>query len=183
MACQPTPPATDKGSSGKGPAGEETQAAETPAAPSAPTSDAASAEPKKDAEPRAKKGNSPSAKKPLPEPPEPPPIEVSIGSPKYAVGAGPRVGIDEAHHNFHSLKTPRTKPFIDVLTQEGYRVEALSDTFTEEALANFDIVVIVNALHVSNAGEGKWRAPVEACLLYTSPSPRDRTRSRMPSSA
>ena len=26
-------------------------------------------------------------------------------------------------------------------------------------------------------------APVKACLLYTSPSPRDRTRSRMPSSA
>ena len=26
-------------------------------------------------------------------------------------------------------------------------------------------------------------APIEACLLYTSPSPRDRTRSRMPSSA
>ena len=27
------------------------------------------------------------------------------------------------------------------------------------------------------------RALVSACLLYTSPSPRDRTRSRMPSSA
>ena len=26
-------------------------------------------------------------------------------------------------------------------------------------------------------------AKVEGCLLYTSPSPRDRTRSRMPSSA
>ena len=26
-------------------------------------------------------------------------------------------------------------------------------------------------------------ADLEACLLYTSPSPRDRTRSRMPSSA
>ena len=26
-------------------------------------------------------------------------------------------------------------------------------------------------------------ASVQACLLYTSPSPRDRTRSRMPSSA
>ena len=25
--------------------------------------------------------------------------------------------------------------------------------------------------------------PLQACLLYTSPSPRDRTRSRMPSSA
>ena len=29
-----------------------------------------------------------------------------------------------------------------------------------------------------------WRGPmVSSCLLYTSPSPRDRTRSRMPSSA
>ena len=27
------------------------------------------------------------------------------------------------------------------------------------------------------------RAPLGRCLLYTSPSPRDRTRSRMPSSA
>src|SRR5665811_1667210 len=34
--------------------------------------------------------------------------------------------------------------------------------------------------------DGKYRCVVpsiEACLLYTSPSPRDRTRSRMPSSA
>ena len=30
-------------------------------------------------------------------------------------------------------------------------------------------------------GEIKWRQ--SGCLLYTSPSPRDRTRSRMPSSA
>ena len=28
-----------------------------------------------------------------------------------------------------------------------------------------------------------WSALRETCLLYTSPSPRDRTRSRMPSSA
>ena len=27
------------------------------------------------------------------------------------------------------------------------------------------------------------RVPMKGCLLYTSPSPRDRTRSRMPSSA
>ena len=32
-------------------------------------------------------------------------------------------------------------------------------------------------------GELKQRHGEEACLLYTSPSPRDRTRSRMPSSA
>ena len=34
------------------------------------------------------------------------------------------------------------------------------------------------------AGEGpRGGAPVEICLLYTSPSPRDRQKSRMPSSA
>ena len=31
--------------------------------------------------------------------------------------------------------------------------------------------------------EAALQALAEACLLYTSPSPRDRTRSRMPSSA
>ena len=29
----------------------------------------------------------------------------------------------------------------------------------------------------------KYKAKAKGCLLYTSPSPRDRTRSRMPSSA
>ena len=32
-------------------------------------------------------------------------------------------------------------------------------------------------------GEDETEEPPEGCLLYTSPSPRDRTRSRMPSSA
>ena len=33
------------------------------------------------------------------------------------------------------------------------------------------------------AGHGNWPGKIPTCLLYTSPSPRDRTRSRMPSSA
>ena len=33
------------------------------------------------------------------------------------------------------------------------------------------------------AGKIKKQKPLKGCLLYTSPSPRDRTRSRMPSSA
>ena len=35
----------------------------------------------------------------------------------------------------------------------------------------------------SPSGAGLIRGQTSACLLYTSPSPRDRTRSRMPSSA
>ena len=35
----------------------------------------------------------------------------------------------------------------------------------------------------TNPSKAQDLAHLEACLLYTSPSPRDRTRSRMPSSA
>ena len=38
-------------------------------------------------------------------------------------------------------------------------------------------------LDISNFGEKTLEEVYSACLLYTSPSPRDRTRSRMPSSA
>ena len=48
-----------------------------------------------------------------------------------------------------------------------------------------------NIVYLSNLPMGKldttlpsdWNKPPYSCLLYTSPSPRDRTRSRMPSSA
>ena len=38
-------------------------------------------------------------------------------------------------------------------------------------------------LKMSNYKKGDWCDTLDGCLLYTSPSPRDRTRSRMPSSA
>ena len=38
-------------------------------------------------------------------------------------------------------------------------------------------------VHVAKKIVGELRERARACLLYTSPSPRDRTRSRMPSSA
>ena len=51
------------------------------------------------------------------------------------------------------------------------------------------IAVFQSNQRTFNANEGQnriqegARAAYEICLLYTSPSPRDRTRSRMPSSA
>ena len=42
----------------------------------------------------------------------------------------------------------------------------------------------MNSRHLPQESTGKSHAvDLMACLLYTSPSPRDRTRSRMPSSA
>ena len=43
----------------------------------------------------------------------------------------------------------------------------------------------IHLIHGAQSGNG-WQQPDDTgviCLLYTSPSPRDRTRSRMPSSA
>ena len=41
----------------------------------------------------------------------------------------------------------------------------------------------LNANEVADLTEAMSTAGIDICLLYTSPSPRDRTRSRMPSSA
>ena len=47
-----------------------------------------------------------------------------------------------------------------------------------------DVLAAERALRAANADIGAARAArFPSCLLYTSPSPRDRTRSRMPSSA
>ena len=43
-----------------------------------------------------------------------------------------------------------------------------------------DLPEIYTALEVTNSGN---KLILEVCLLYTSPSPRDRQKSRMPSSA
>ena len=56
-----------------------------------------------------------------------------------------------------------------------FGLEALS---VEALLSHSELDIIVN-LTVPNAHFGVSRA----CLLYTSPSPRDRQKSRMPSSA
>ena len=49
--------------------------------------------------------------------------------------------------------------------------------------AIFMIVAASGVLNVASIGSVFGKALYKACLLYTSPSPRDRTRSRMPSSA
>ena len=59
-----------------------------------------------------------------------------------------------------------------------------------EHFMTFTAVLKVNIVEVQNTSNviaafhnGEVRGISNTCLLYTSPSPRDRTRSRMPSSA
>ena len=66
----------------------------------------------------------------------------------------------------------------------GATNQAISDQATELYLAmatNRNLASLTVKLY-----DGAFRKdfdPIDDCLLYTSPSPRDRTRSRMPSSA
>ena len=56
---------------------------------------------------------------------------------------------------------------------------ALTTTFTAEQLAD----IIDDPAQAEEAFQNATPSDLKGCLLYTSPSPRDRTRSRMPSSA
>ena len=69
----------------------------------------------------------------------------------------------------HSKKETGTKAYFDEVEKKKF--------FVEPHIKSFSHFNEWNGKKVLEIGCGM------ACLLYTSPSPRDRTRSRMPSSA
>lgn len=79
-----------------------------------------------------------------------------LSRPAYKTGKGPRVAIDEAHHNFHTAEG-RYKPFAELLRRDGYGVDALRQPFSAKSLKGVDVLVISNALHKSN--EESWAPP------------------------
>ena len=78
---------------------------------------------------------------------------------------------------------PEALTFDDVLLRPG-----LSEVLPTETDVRTRITreIALNIPIITSAMDTVTEAPMAiamACLLYTSPSPRDRTRSRMPSSA
>ena len=67
-----------------------------------------------------------------------------IARPAFAPGAGPRLCVDEAHHNFHTM-AGRFAPFATLARRDGYRVAASRALFSAAALASCDLLVIANA--------------------------------------
>ena len=72
----------------------------------------------------------------------------------------------------------------------GQTIEVKGPKATRSFTATDDVTITVQENNVSVEPRGKskrarqqWGMSRTICLLYTSPSPRDRTRSRMPSSA
>lgn len=72
----------------------------------------------------------------------------------------PRVGIDEAHRNFHT-RAGRYKPFADLMESDGYAVSA-APRFEPGSLKSLDILVIANAMgEVRDGATGPAFTPVE----------------------
>jgi len=82
-----------------------------------------------------------------------------VTNPTYIYGQGPVVAIDEAHNNFHT-KDGRFLKFAELLTNDGYQVESNTQTFTGANLERIDILVIANALHISNVGYENWNGEI-----------------------
>src|SRR5665811_939292 len=63
------------------------------------------------------------------------------------------------------------------ILKPNYKLQESMMKFVDSAIVDADVI-----LYVTDVVEdpGKNAEYVENCLLYTSPSPRDRTRSRMP---
>lgn len=63
----------------------------------------------------------------------------------------PRVLFDEAHNNFHTTRG-RYRPFVELLTRDGYEVRPNGQQFSAQALAGTDVLVIANARGTDEQG-------------------------------
>jgi hypothetical protein len=79
----------------------------------------------------------------------------------YPPGSGPRVLFDAAHGNAE-LADGGYRPFLDLLRRDGFRVALLDGPFTPAALANADILVIINAQAPEKAHD--WSLPTPPAL-------------------
>ena len=74
---------------------------------------------------------------------------------------------------------------IKMKTVVTYRAKATCPSHSRTDIPVRDLVAVIDE-PIERGGTNLGPSPTETaltCLLYTSPSPRDRTRSRMPSSA
>ena len=72
-----------------------------------------------------------------------PNFDARVSNPAYTK-KHPKVLFDEAHNNVHTA-SGLYKPFVDLITNDGYVVVPLKEKFQQSALTGYDTLVIVNA--------------------------------------
>ena len=98
--------------------------------------------------------------------------------------------IAQDYYNHGSLspidtKSPCQKSYVIVIGDGDWGGHSSAMTMAKNLFKNKKIPTFAVAFGtgISSSGLRRFNDLAKACLLYTSPSPRDRTRSRMPSSA
>jgi hypothetical protein len=86
-----------------------------------------------------------------------PDFKAVVASPAYS-RSGPIVAIDEAHSNLHTAGG-QYKPFVDLLTNDGYRVIASTRKFETGMRAGIDVLVIANARDLTALLAGNLSSP------------------------
>ncbi len=84
-----------------------------------------------------------------------------IKNPRFLKSKGPVIYIDQTHQNFHQ-KEGRFKPFADLLTADGYKVDSIINL---KKLKSNDILVIANPIHQKNVRN--WRKPIHSAFTKT----------------
>ena len=84
-----------------------------------------------------------------------------IKSPAFESDKGPRIGIDSAHHNFHTA-TGRYQSFAKLLKRDGYQIVDFDTSFSEESLKTIDVLVISNPLNKRNVSD--WSLPTPSAF-------------------
>jgi hypothetical protein len=90
-----------------------------------------------------------------------PEADLSVAEPAFGAGKGPRVVIDGAHHNFHTVDG-RYAPFATLLRNDGFRVDGSTVSFSDKSLSDVEVLVIANALAAQNVEE--WRLPTPSAF-------------------
>ena len=104
---------------------------------------------------------------------------------------GTRLSPQKASLVANQIRGKKVDKAMDFLVFNKQKGSAVIKKLLESAIANAENnkQLDIDNLYVKEAYVGKsivmkrFRPRAKGCLLYTSPSPRDRTRSRMPSSA
>ena len=81
-----------------------------------------------------------------------------------------------------SAVAPRSGAFAS-LKYYQLAAQVVIDTLKEAKIDNSEVDELIVSNALGAGGNPARMVSLEACLLYTSPSPRDMRRSRMPSSA
>lgn len=92
-----------------------------------------------------------------------PTADVNVAHPAFAPGSGPLMGIDSAHHNFHTIDN-RYKPFADLMRSDGFQLLDSKAPFTSENLTPLKILVVSNALPTALADPDNWMRPASSAF-------------------